>query len=172
MKKIYIECGKILGAHGVRGLIKVESWCDSPKILSAQKRVFLAKKDGTYEEAAVESASVSANTVLMKLDAIADRESAQAMKNTILYLHRDDIPLSKGALLLADIIGLDAIDYDSGKILGRVKDITDAVTSRLYVIETAEGDEVLIPDVKEFIKEIKAEEGVYIHTIPGFFKEV
>ena len=172
MKKTYIECGKILGAHGVRGIVKAESWCDSPKVLSAQKRIFLAEKDGTYKEAAVESSSVSNDTVLMKLDAISDRESAQAAKNTVIYLHRDDIPLAKGALLLADIIGLDAIDYDNGRILGKVKDITDAVSSRLYVIESTDGDEVLIPDVKEFIKDIKAEEGVYIHTIPGFFKEV
>lgn len=172
MKKTYIECGKILGAHGVRGLVKVESWCDSPRVLSTQGRVFLAEKDGSYTEVAVESASVSGNILLMKLGAIADRETAQAMKNTTLYLHRDDIPLENGAMLLADIIGLDAIDCDSGRLLGRVKDITDAVTSRLYVIETEDGDEVLIPDVGEFIKQIKEDEGVYIHTIPGFFKDL
>lgn len=171
MKKIYIECGKILGAHGVRGIVKVESWCDSPRILSGQKRVFLAEKDGNFKEVTVESASVSGDILLMKLDAIADREEAQAMKNTLLYLHRDDIPLEEGSILLADIIGLDAIDADTGERLGTVKDITDAVSSRLYVIETDGEKEVLIPDVPEFIKEIKAEEGVYIHTIPGFFKE-
>ena len=40
MKKDYLECGRIVGAHGVKGLMKVECWCDSPKILAAQKRVF------------------------------------------------------------------------------------------------------------------------------------
>ena len=169
MKKEFLECGKILGAHGVRGVMKVESWCDSPKILAAQKRVFLACKEGNYKEAKIESASVSGPIVLMKLCGFDDRELVQGMKNTVLYLAREDIPLREGEILLADIIGLDAIDESTGARLGRVKDITDSVASRLYVIETDEGKEVLIPDIKEFIKEIRDEEGVFIHTIPGFF---
>ena len=171
MKKIYIECGKILGAHGVKGIVKVDSWCDSPKVLSAQKRVFLACGEG-YKETEVESASVAGDTVLMKLSCLCDREAAQAMKGIILYLHRDDIPRKKGALLLADIIGLPAKDIDTGRTLGIVKDITESVASSLYVIETEEGKEVLIPGIKEFIKEIKEDDGVYIHTIPGFFTEI
>ena len=171
MKKIYIECGKIIGAHGVKGIVKVDSWCDSPKVLSAQRRVFLANGEG-YRETEVESASVAGDTVLMKLTVLENREAAQAMKGTVLYLHRDDIPRKKGSLLLADIIGLPAIDIDTGRTLGRVKDIQDSVASSLYVIETETGDEVLIPGIKEFIKEIKEDEGVYIHTIPGFFSEI
>ena len=169
MKKEFLECGKIVGAHGVKGLAKVESWCDSPKILAAQKRVFLAEKDGSYKEVGIESASVSKDLVLISLSGISDREQVQGMKNTVLYLKREDIPLKRGAVLLADIIGLDVIDVDTGINYGRVKDITDAPRSRIYVIEAHDGREVLIPDVKEFIKEIKTEEGVFIRPIPGFF---
>ena len=39
-KEQYLECGKIINTHGVRGACKIESWCDSPKVLAAQKRVF------------------------------------------------------------------------------------------------------------------------------------
>ncbi len=169
MKKDFLECGKILGAHGVRGIMKIESWCDSPKVLAAQKRVFLAERDGTYKEVKIESASVSGNIVLMGLSGYCDRETVQGMKNTVLYLSREDIPLKKGAFLLADIIGLPVIDIDTGAALGTVKDITDSVASRLYVIESLGGKEVLIPDIKEFIKEIKIDEGVFIRPIPGFF---
>ena len=169
MKKEYLECGKVLGAHGVRGVMKLDSWCDSPKILAAQKRVFLAEKDGSYKEVRVESASVSGAVILMSLEGFDSREAAQAMKNTILFLKREDIPLKRGAVLLADIIGLPVIDIETGAKLGEVKDITDSVASRLYVIYANDGKEVLIPDIKEFIKEIKPEEGVFIRTIPGFF---
>ena len=50
MKKEFIECGKILGAHGVRGVCRVEVWCDSPRVLCMQKHIFLAEKDGTFKE--------------------------------------------------------------------------------------------------------------------------
>ena len=93
------------------------------------------------------------------------------MKNTVLYLSREDIPLKKGAVLLADIIGLPVKDLETGSVLGKVKDITDAPRSRIYVVETPNGKEVLLPDVKEFIKEINTEEGVFVTLIPGFFDE-
>lgn len=171
MKKQFLECGRIVGAHGVKGLMKVESWCDSPKILAAQKRVFLAEKDG-FKEASVVSAAVSGQLVLMGLDGYLNRETVQGMKNTVLYLAREDVPLKKGAVLLADIIGLPVKDLASGEILGTVKDITDAPRSRIYVIETPGGKEVLLPDVKEFIKEINTDEGVFVTPIPGFFDEI
>lgn len=171
MKKEFLECGRIVGAHGVKGLMKIESWCDSPKVLAAQKRVFLAGKDG-FKEVSVVNASVSGPLVLMGLSGCENRELVQGMKNTVLYLSREDIPLKKGAVLLADIIGLAVKDYNSGEILGTVKDITDAPRSRIYVIETPAGKEVLMPDVKEFIKEIKTDEGVFVTPIPGFFDEI
>ena len=36
MKKEYLECGKVCSAHGVRGVLKIEVWCDSPKVLAKQ----------------------------------------------------------------------------------------------------------------------------------------
>ena len=168
MKKVFLECGKIIAAHGVRGTVKVEPWCDSPKVLAAQKRVFLAAGDGTYREAKVVNASVSQNIVLMSLEGYSDRETVQSMKGTVLYLKREDIPVAPGAILLADMIGLPVIDDATGKILGTVKDVTDSVASRLIVIETERG-EVLLPDVKQFVKEISTERGVTVTPIPGFF---
>ena len=168
MKKTYIECGKVCSAHGVRGLMKVESWCDSPKVLASMKRVFLADVSGKYKETAVKSASVSNDMVLMSIEGIESREAAQAMKGTLLYLHRDDIPVPNGAMLLADMIGLPVVDVDTGTIYGEISDITDAVRGKLYSVKTENG-EVLLPDVPEFIKEIDGERGMFIRPIPGFF---
>ncbi|MBQ8381085.1 MAG: 16S rRNA processing protein RimM [Clostridia bacterium] len=167
--KEYLECGRIVAAHGVRGLMKVESWCDSPKILAMQKHIFLAEKDGSYREARVESASVSGELVLMSIEGFSDRETVQGMKGTVLYLHRSDIPKPEGAVFLADMIGLPVIDLDTGATLGKIKDVTDSVASRLLVIEREGGADVLLPDIKEFVKEISPERGVYVTPIPGFF---
>ncbi|MBP3308107.1 MAG: 16S rRNA processing protein RimM [Clostridia bacterium] len=165
MKKEYLECGRILAPHGVRGLMKVEVWCDSPEVLIAQKRVFLAEGEAK-REMRIESCVRQAQHLLMSLSGICDRETVQAMKNTVLYLKREDIPLAKGAYFLQDIIGLDAYDFDTGRRLGTVTDITDAVRGRLFVIDTGEKT-ALVPDVGEFIKEIDEERGVFIRVIPG-----
>lgn len=157
-------------AHGVRGILKVEPWCDSPKVLAAQKRVFVADASGKYNEFEVASASVSADLVLLGLVGVSTREAAFAMKNTVLYLKREDIPVKPGQMLLQDMIGLDVIDADSGRIYGKIKDITDAPRSKIYTIETKSG-EVLFPAVSEFVKEIDENRGVLIRPIPGFFDE-
>jgi 16S rRNA processing protein RimM len=168
MKKEFLECGKIVGAHGVKGLMKVESWCDTPKVLAAQKRVFFAEKDGSYKEAEVISASVSGSLVLMHVGGLDTREEAQALKNRIIYLRREDIPLPKGAMFIADMIGLPVFHAESGESLGTLSDVNDVAGRRIYSVNYM-GREVLIPDVPEFIKEISEEGGMRVMPIPGLF---
>ena len=170
MKKEYLECGRVCNAHGVRGILKVESWCDSPKVLASRKRVFVAEKDGTFREIKVLASSVSGALVLLTLEGIETREDAVAMKNTLLYLHREDIPLKKGEMFIADMIGLSVIDANSGRVYGEITDVTDAPRGKLYYIKTSCG-EVIYPSGEQFIKEIIPDRGMYITPIAGFFEE-
>lgn len=170
MKKEYLEGGRVCTAHGVRGAVKVEAWCDSPKVLASQKRVFFVDGSGAYREVAVLSASVSNRFVLMQLDGIDTREAAQAEKGRVLYLNRNDIPVAKGAVLIADMIGLPVIDVDSGRVYGTLSEVNDGVQGKLYTVATDSGD-VILPGIPEFIKEIDTERGVFVRTIPGFFTE-
>jgi len=167
MKKEFLECGKVCSAHGIRGCMKIESWCDTPRDLADKKRVFIFD-GGKYNEYAVLSASVNGRGVLMSLEGISTREMAQALKNTVLYLKREDIHLADGAVLLADIIGLPVIDHESGKVYGEVVNINDGVQGYLYLVKTDTG-EVIFPGIPEFVKEIDTERGVFVRTIPGFF---
>ena len=170
MKKMYLEAGKVCAAHGVRGLLKVEAWCDTPKVLAAQKRVFLAVGGDRYEERKVLSASVMGAVLLMGIEGIGSREEAFAYKGRVLYLHRDDIPVRRGAALIADMIGLPVIDADTGRVYGTLSDVSDAPRGKIYTVKCDTG-EVLLPGVPEFIKEIDTERGVFIRPIPGFFDE-
>lgn len=170
MKKEYLECGKVCSAHGVRGALKVEPWCDTPKVLADAGRVFTNDGKGGYKEIKIKSASVSGRLVLLTLDGVDTRECAQGMKNEILYLHRSEIPVPSGAVLIADMIDLPVIDVDTGRVYGTLKEVNDGVQGKLYTVKTDKG-EVLFPGIPEFVKEIDTERGVFIRTIPGFFEE-
>ena len=170
MKKEYLECGKVLAPHGVRGVLKVESWCDNSKVLAAARRVFLATPCGKYEEMKVLSGSPSGNFALLRVEGIETREEAQSYKNKILYFKREDIRLGRGQVLLADIIGLPVIDKESGRVYGTVSEIDDGVRYKLYTVKTGDKD-VILPGVPEFIKEIDTERGVFVTVIPGFFDD-
>ena len=138
MKKEFLEGGRVCNAHGIRGLLKAEAWCDSPKVLAAQKRIFFAEKDGSMKECKVTRGSVAQGFVLLGLEGLETREDAIALKNKVFYLKREDIPVPEGAYLIADLIGLPVIDIDSGRRYGTVEDIT------LYL-------KGLTPDEKEII---------------------
>ena len=168
MKKEYLECGIVRSPHGVRGILNVECWCDSPRVLAKQKRVYILGRDGSYKEVRVISASPAPDRVLMGLEGIDSREAAQGYKNTVLYLHRDDIPVPKGAMLIADMIGLPVVDFDTGRVYGEISDVRDGVRYKLYTVKTDSG-EVILPGVDEFIKEITEERGLLERPIPGFF---
>ena len=168
MKKEFLECGLIRSPHGVRGILNVESWCDTPRVLAKQTRVYILGRDGDYKEKKIMSASVSADKVLMGLEGIDSRESAQALKNTVLYLKREDIPVPRGAMLIADMIGLPVVDFDTGTVYGKISEVKDGVRYKLYTVMTDKG-EVILPGVSEFVKEISEERGLVVKPIPGFF---
>ena len=170
MKKEFLEGGRVCNAHGVRGLLKAEAWCDSPKVLAMQKRIFFAEKDGNMKECKVTRGSVASGFVLLGLEGIETREDAIALKNKVFYLKREDIPVPEGAYLIADLIGLPVIDIDSGRRYGTVADITEVPRGQMYTIQTESG-EVLFPAVKEFLKDIRPDEGIFIRPIPGFFED-
>lgn len=166
MIKEYIECGKIIAPHGVRGLVKAESWCDTLKVLATRRRVFILQ-DGEYKEYPIKAASVASSSVIMDIG-IESREAAQAMKGTVLYLQRAEIPIPKGAALIADMIDLPVIDIDSERIYGTLAEVLDVPQGKLYAVKTDTGL-VYLPDRPEFIKKIDVDSGIFVKPIPGFF---
>ena len=148
--------------------MKIESWCDSPRVLAAAKRIYLTSREGGFVERRVLTASASGPNVLMTIDGVADRDSATAMRDTVVYMHRDDIPLKRGQMFLADMIGLAVVDAVSGRVYGKIKKVEEAARGFLYTVETESGD-VLYPSAPELVKEVDPERGMLITPIEGFF---
>ena len=170
MKKEYLECAEICTAHGVKGQIKVRHLCDSARVLTKQKRVFLKNREGEFTERRLISASVMGEFVLLTLEGIDSREEAIVLRGKMLYLHRSDVPVAKGQMLIADMIGLPVIHAQSGEKLGVLSDVSDVAGRRIYTVRCGERD-VLLPDVPEFIKEIDENRGMSVLPIPGLFDD-
>lgn len=167
MNKNYLECGKIINTHGIKGAVKAESWCDSPYVLADLERVF-TEENGIFKEYEVIDASVFKQFVILTLDGIMTVEAAEKMKNRIIYLSRDDIELEDGEVFIADLIGLPVIDADTKEQYGTVSDVINAGASDIYVIKTPDG-EAMMPAVKEFVIEIDLERGIFVKPIEGMF---
>ena len=170
MKQAYLEGGRICTSHGVKGLVKVEHLCDSPKVLLPIKRIYFKGRDGSFTERCVSSCSVMGQFLLMGIEGIDSREEAIAYRGKLFYLNRDDIPLADGAMFIADMIGLPVYHAESGDILGEISEVNDIAGRRIYTVKH-QGRDVLIPDVPEFIKEIDEKRGMAVMPIPGLFDE-
>ena len=168
-KKNYLECAIIINTHGVMGAVKLESLCDSPEVLASLERVFVLE-GGRYREIKVLHASVFKQFVLATLEGVSDMDSAAAMKGTTLYAAREDFELEEGDYFIVDLIGLDIIDVESGKVLGRIADVINRGASDIYVVKTPSGERMM-PAVEEFVKEIDLERGVFVKTIPGLLSD-
>ena len=170
MKQPYLECGKIINIHGVRGGLKAESYCDTPRVLSSLPQLFV-KKNGIYEAHKVARASVGGGKVLLFLAGIDTVDAALLLKGKTLYAKREDLPLREGAHFIADLYGLPVIDADSGRVYGEITSVDDMPSSEMYTIKTPEGKEVLFPAIPEFVVKVDVDDAVYIRPIAGFFEE-
>ena len=163
----YIDCGMIVNTHGCHGGLKLESWCDSPEVLTSFKKVFL-KKGEEFEKYKVKKAAVFKQFVLFDLEGITDMDAALALKGSVVYAERKDFKLGDGEYFIADIIGCDVIDANSDKKLGVLKEVINRGASDLYVVKTENGD-VMVPAVDEFLDRVEVGKAVYIRPIPGMF---
>ncbi len=166
--QIYIECGRILNTHGVRGQVKIEPWSNTPKDFTAYTTVYFRKGE-TYRPCGIVS-RVNGRFILASLEGVEDMETAIPLKGKTLYVHRDQIPLREGEMLLCDMIGLPVIDATTQVVYGTLSEVEEAASGTLYYVKT-EGGTVILPAVPAFIKEVSPA-GVFVTPISGFFDEI
>ncbi|MBR2461029.1 MAG: 16S rRNA processing protein RimM [Clostridia bacterium] len=165
MKK-YLEAGKVRNTHGVKGALKIEHWCDEPGVFAALPRVYTEYSD-IYKEHKIIAASITGeDTLIIRLEDVNTFEDAAKLKNSVLYASRDDLPDDPDRVFIADMIGLPVYDADTGSKYGTLADVSTNGAQELYVVKTPIGERS-VPAVKEFIKEVDPQRGIFIRPIPG-----
>ena len=166
-KKQFLEIGKIINTHGVRGEVKVDPWCDSPEDFCDITRVYLENKT---ELTVSNHRIINGNFVLCSLSGIKTLEEAVKYKNKVIYVRREDLNVPEDAVLICDILGLPVIDKNTGKVYGKLTDVLQYTCQEVYEITDDEGKKTLIPNVPAFIAERDTDKGIFITPIDGFFE--
>lgn len=155
MKQDFLEAGKITNAHGIMGEVRVEPWADSPDFLCKFKTLYVGKTQWPIQ---VERARVHKHLAILKFEGITDMNGALALKNQVLYVARKDVDLPEGHFFLADLMGLEVREADTGKVLGKIAEVLTPPANNVYVVKGSER-ELLIPAVPDFIAETNVDEG-------------
>lgn len=167
MKKQYLEAGKIVTTHGIKGEVKIMPYTDYPELLCEFDRLFLGKN---HEEINVERFRVSKNMVIAKLEGYDTPESAEKLRNKILYMHRDDLELDEDTYFIQDLIGIEVSDADSGFVYGKITDVMQTGANDVYVIQGKER-EYLVPAIPEVVISTDIDENTMtIRPLEGLFE--
>lgn len=162
MKNQFLEAGQIVNTHGIKGEVKIVPWCDTPDFLCDFDVFYINEKP-----VEVEDIRVHKGNVLAKLAGVNDIDAAAALKNKVICIDRDDVELPEGRHFIADLIGLEVRDAETGAVLGMIEDVLTPPANEVYVVKGG-SKEYMIPAVEEFLAETNVEAGyIRVRMIEG-----
>ncbi len=171
MIRPYLEAGKLVTTHGVRGELKMELWCGEAALLKRAKVLYGTAEGG--KPMAVQALRQLPNSMaILKLEGVDDMDAARRLVGSMLYFDRNDVRLAKGVCFISDLLGCEVRDADDGRVYGTVKSVTHPGPQDIYTVVTPSGEERMFPGVPAFLVDKQPEAGyISIRPIPGMFDD-
>lgn len=168
--------GAILGAHGIKGEVKVKSFAAQPSDIAAYGALSDAKEKRRFELSIVGTADATRGILIARIAGVGDRNAAEALKGTELYVARDKLPhlTDTDEFYFADLVGLLAVDA-GGKAYGRVVSVDNYGAGDLLLVAPDDGgerDSFVVPFTKSFVPVVDVAAGKVVLNLPADFFEV
>lgn len=169
-----VEIGQFNKPHGIKGEISATL---SVNLDPGDLRCIVVDRDNIPVPFFIEtSRHRQGDTYLVKIEGFEDERSVKTFSNVPLYALDSDHALEEAlaeeaadedqeGMYAADLIGY--FIEAGGRRVGEVTDIDDSTANILFVVDTPEGGEVLIPLAPELIKAIDQEAGVITMDLPA-----
>src|ERR1700754_3083108 len=134
--------GQITGAHGVRGMVKLKPFTSAPDDLTAYGPV---SDEAGARRFALNLLSWAKDQWIVRIDGVADRDAATALRGVRLYVEREALPEpEEDEFYHADLIGLVA-ELADGQHFGTIRAIFDFGAGEMLEIAMGRGGAVMVP---------------------------
>ncbi len=168
MKPASVLLGVIVGAHGIKGEVKVKTFTESPEGLNAYGPL-TAGNGRVFEVAALRA--VKAGEAVVRFSGVSDRNAAEALKGVQLFVPRASLPEpAEREYYHADLIGLRAEDA-SGVVLGRISAVHNFGAGDVLEIELPDGKTEFVPFTDESVPVVDIPSGRAVVVFPKFAEE-
>lgn len=168
MSAARICVGAISGAYGVRGEVRVKSFCAEPSDIEAYNPLTREDGTGTFTLAIVHPIKTGFS---VRIAEVSSKEAADALKGTLLYARRDQLPsLPDDEFYHADLEGLRVVDT-GGAELGVVRTVQNhGAADLLEVVTPGASVTVLLPFTKAVVPTVDLAAGRIVADPPeGLF---
>ncbi|HWT98716.1 MAG TPA: ribosome maturation factor RimM [Terriglobales bacterium] len=168
-----ILVGAITGAHGVKGEVKVKSFTAEPASIAAYGPLFDESGRRRFDLSLSGKTGETGKDVLVgRIQGVADRNAAEALKGQRLYVARDQLPAGDDPdeFYLADLIGLAVLDA-AGASLGRVTDVANYGAGDVLMVEGGAKGAFDLPFAKAFVPKIDLAAKALTVALPDDFFE-
>ncbi|MHB8994160.1 MAG: ribosome maturation factor RimM [Armatimonadota bacterium] len=162
-----IAVGRILGAHALKGTVRVAPNTDVPDRHRTLKEVLVRTAKSAVLLKVEKTAPSSKGSWLMRFEGVATREGAEALAGGTMWIREEDLPeLPEGRYYVHQIVGLRVLTVE-GRDLGQISEVLVTGANDVYV--TPGG---LIPATAEVVKEIDLQAGtMLIQPLVGMLEE-
>ncbi|MET0294016.1 MAG: ribosome maturation factor RimM [Phenylobacterium sp.] len=158
-----ILVGRIAGAFGVRGELRLASYTEDPMALTRYRVLF--HEDGAKALTLTGGRPVKGGIVARAAE-VADRNAAEALRGVKLYLPREALPPpEEDEFYLADLIGLVA-ETPEGERLGLIKAVHDFGAGDLLEIQPDQGPSWWLPFTRDAVPEVRIADGRIVAVRP------
>lgn len=155
--------GRVTGAWGIRGHVKVQPQTDSPERFDAGSTLYL---NGVAAKVASSRRNKGGYVIL--LDSVPDRNAAETLRGAWLTIPESDLePLPDGAFYHFQLVDMD-VYTDEGERLGRIAEIIETPGNDVYIIRKPDERDLLLPAIKEVVLEVDTESSrMTVRLLPG-----
>ena len=153
----------------MRGEVKVYPTTDDVNRFKKLKKVVL-DTGREYMDLEISGVKFFKNMVILKFKGIDNINDIEKYKGKDLLVHREDaVALEENENYVADLIDLKVVT-DDGKVLGYLTEVMETGANDVYVVETEDGEELLLPAIRDCILDVDLDEEVMtVHILPGLF---
>jgi 16S rRNA processing protein RimM len=151
--------GRVVKSHGVRGELVVEVRTDSPEERFAVGTRLVGRVGrgdrATDSDVTIEAARQHSGRLLVRLEGVGDRDTADALRGMLLLVDSDALgdPEDPDEYYDHQLVGLRVLDT-LGATLGEVTEIVHTAAGELLAIRLADGGDALVPFVSEMVPEV------------------
>lgn len=153
----FIVLGKIVGAYGVQGWVRVHPFADDPLAWGKLPTWRLGQEDAPPEgwrEVEVLRSRVHLGALVAQLADVADRDAAEALKGLLVGVPREALPpAGENEYYWDDLVGLEVVNV-RGERLGEVASLLETGANDVLCVRADDGKELLLPFVGAVVLDV------------------